>query len=115
MTPTELCAHLVAVIEAQVVALEADDFARFDALSDRRDALVVTLGALDGARLGAGDRVRLAQARTLSARAVEAAARLRRQTAAELGSLRRGATALHGYARPGADLAHRYSRHDHQR
>ena len=115
MTATERCARLVEVIAAQLVALESDDFARFGALSDDRDALVEALGRVDGASLGTDARVLLEQARALAERASETAARLRQETAAELGVLRRGATALHGYARPGAELAHRYSRYDHLR
>ena len=114
MTPGELCAGLVEIIGAQLSALESGDFERFGALSDARDGVVDALGRVDGASLGADDRLRLEQARALTVRASEAAARLRQETAAELRSLRLGATALHGYARPGADLA-RYSRHDHQR
>ena len=115
LTPTELCARLVEVIVAQLVALEAGDFARFGALSDERDALVEALGRGDGASLGTDARVLLERARVLAARASETAARLRQETAAELGALRRGATALHGYARPGAELARQYSRYDHAR
>ena len=114
MTPADLCARLLAVVRGQHAALEAADFDRFGSLSDERDALVAALGRLDGASLGADERLQLEQARALAARAEQTAARLRQETAAELRSLRRGATALHGYARPGTDLA-RYSRHDHQR
>ena len=115
MTPTELCARLFDVVEGQILAVEADDFAQFGTLSDERDRLVEALGQIGGAALDVDDRLRLEQVRVLAVRGVETAARLRQETAAELGSLRRGVTALHGYARPGTDLARQYSRYDHQR
>ena len=116
MSPAELSARLVDVVRGQLAALEADDFERFNALSDVRDALVAALGRLDGASLSVDDRARLEQVRALAARALEAAARRRQDTATELRSLRRGATALQGYARPGSGAGGgQYSRLDHLR
>ena len=106
MTAGELVARLLDAIEGQAAALEADDFERFDALSDRRDELVAALGRLDATAVADEDHARLEGAGVLHARALAVAARLRQETAEELGSLRRGATAIHGYARPAANLAH---------
>ncbi|MBI3967330.1 MAG: hypothetical protein HY329_16985 [Chloroflexi bacterium] len=99
-----VCRRLLELTQAQSAAIELDDFAGFDKLTDERARLQRLLERTAPGRIRRAELTLLREAAELDRRNCALVGRLLYETGRALDQIHQGKQALHGYGRPGAHL-----------